>query len=156
MPMAAKLVTSWMHSITGFLARIWNDTRFTDEKCVSLTRWVGEELVPSCPRGLWYHPIGQNIANVERKPLLGMATVQFTAVSNPERANLGLRTFAEALGLREEQYVTAVVYGIQASASNADLLGEEAEAHKNFFRVMLQTGLLHYKDVGLDPVHAVR
>lgn len=156
MPMAVKLVNAWMQAIVGFLARVWNNAEFSEDKCVSLTRWVGEELVPSCPRGLWYQPIGQNIAKVERTPLFGMAVVQFAAVDNPDRANLGLRTLAEALGLREEQYMKAVVDGIEVSSIKAELLGEHAEAHKSFSRLMLQKGLLHLKEIGLDPVHAVR
>jgi predicted Zn-dependent protease len=156
MPMAAKFVNSWMNSIVSFLARIWNDVGFSDDKCVSLTRWAGEELIPSCPRGLWYQPIGHNIAQVERKGLFGMALVQFTAVRNPDRANLGLRTLAEALGFREEQYLTAVVDGIHASTLKADALGEGAEEHLAFSRMMMQDALLHHVDKGLDPVYVVR
>jgi hypothetical protein len=71
-----------MDSIVGFLARIWTDDKFSDEKCVSLTRWAGEELTPSCPRGLWYQPIGHNIAQVERTSLFGMALLHFSIVLN--------------------------------------------------------------------------
>jgi predicted Zn-dependent protease len=155
-PMAAKFVNSWMSSIVSFLARIWNDVNLTDNKCISLTRWAGEELIPSCPRGLWYKPIGHNIAQAERKAIFGMALVQFTAVQNPNRANLALRTLAEALGLRGEQYLTAVVEGIHASTMKADVHSKHAEEHLAFSRMMMQDGLFHYVDRGLDPVYVAR
>jgi len=156
MPMAAKFVNSWLNSIVTFLRRIWNDGMFSVDKCLSLTRWIGEELLPSCPKGFWYQPIGHRIAHVERKLTFGMALVQLAAVSNPERANLGLRTFAKALGFGEEQYLSAVVDGIYASTDKDDARGEHAEAHLAFSRVMMQNALLHYADKGMDALHFAR
>lgn len=152
MPMAAKYVDSWLEVIARFLRRVWTDDKFSDDRCIQLTHWVGEELVPSCPRGLWYQPIGNNIAQVERKALFGMVLVHFVGVPNPDRANLGLRTFAEALGLRDEQYLPVAIDGILASTDKEEAKGEHAPEYRDLSLVMMRNAILHLADSGLDPV----
>lgn len=114
MPMAAKLVTAWIDSIGTFLANVWNEAQFTDESATNLTRWVAEEFIPSCPKGLWWHPVGVNLARIEAKSTLTMAMVKFTEVREARRANQGLRVLAQGLGLTDDEFLTAAVEATNA------------------------------------------
>lgn len=115
MPMALKFVTAWVQSVATFLADVWNDDHFSDESAATLTRWVAEELIPSCPRGLWWHQVGLNLARFEAKSTFQMAMVKFPFVSDMRRANLGLRTLAQSLGFSEYEFMTAAVEAINAT-----------------------------------------
>ncbi len=109
MPMAAKLVLAWMDSITKFLASLWSSKEFSDAQASRLTLWVGEEMIPSCPPRLWYERIGFNLANCEAQSLLSMAMVQFAVVEDADRASLGLRVLASAMGLTEDEFAATAV-----------------------------------------------
>jgi hypothetical protein len=116
MPMAMKLVTSWLDSIVRFLANVWADAAFSNAAAAGLTRWVGEELIPSCPRGLWLSPIGHSLAREGHAAALQMAVVQMTGVPDRHRANQGLRTLAEALGVDEDAFFKIAAEAIRAIA----------------------------------------
>jgi Tfp pilus assembly protein PilF len=156
MSLAAKFVVTWLNSIAVFLARVWKDNRFSDEKCSALTRWVGEELVPSCPRGLWLHQAGHALCQAERSSVFGMAMVQFTGVENPTRANQGLRVLAEALGIQEDQYLTVVAAALHNCVPKEHSPPEIGEDDKRFSRRMMQNALLHYEDAGFDALTVSR
>ena len=64
MPIAVKFVTAWFDSIARFVAGIWADDAFVDESAIRFTQWVGEDLIPSCPRGLWLRPVEHNPVRV--------------------------------------------------------------------------------------------
>lgn len=104
MPMAARFVTAWIDSILSCLADIWKHSQFSDTAAVALTRWIGEELVPSCPRGLTFHQLGINLAQVEHESFLSMAFVKFAPIQSRDRANQGLRTLAASLGMAESEF----------------------------------------------------
>ena len=112
MPMAAKYVTGWTEAIVTFLATVWADLRFHDESATKLTRWVAEEMVSSCPKGLWLHQIGHNIATAATEATIKMAMVQFTGIEPLERANTGIRVLADALGLDDSHFLAAVAEAI--------------------------------------------
>ncbi len=114
MPMAGKLVTAWLDAIATFLANIWEDNRFSEEFATGLTNWVGEELLPSCPRGLWFQQVGQNLAKVSPNAILKMCMVQMVGVSSRHRASLGLRTLANALGVTDDTFLTITSEAIDA------------------------------------------
>ena len=114
MPMAMRLVTSWFESIAGFIAGIWGDSTFSDDAATRLTWWVGEELIPSSPLGLWLRPIGQNIARMAPNAAVRMAMVELTRLPDMRRASLGLRTLAEAVGLDEDTFLDITVETIHA------------------------------------------
>jgi hypothetical protein len=156
MPIAAKLVTAWIHSIMTFLGRIWTSGDFAEENCCALTRWVAEEFIPSCPRGLFLHPIGHNIVRVERYSVFTIALVQFVNVVPQERANLALRTFGDALGLDEDEYLGLTADAIGASAGKVNISQELAADELQFSRHMMQIALFHYVDKGIDALHASR
>jgi hypothetical protein len=81
-----------------------------------LTTWVGEELIPSSPKGLSLHPIGHNITKAALEGAIQLALVQFTRVMNTGRANQGIRCLAEAIGLDDSQLFTATAEAIYAIA----------------------------------------
>ncbi len=152
MPMAIKYVTAWMNSTASFLAKVWSDGKFSEEACVVLTMWVGEELIPSCPRGLWYNQIGYNIAQRERLSVLSMAMVQFTSIHDRGRANRALRTLAEALGISEDQYLAEAANAIKVLMDKEDTLGVEPEGEMAFCNLMMQNTLFHLKEGRLDAL----
>lgn len=115
MPIALRFVTSWVDSIASFLADAWNDGEFSDDSAIALTRWVAEELIPSCPRGLWSHQVGLNLARHAPRSAFQMATATFPVISDTRRANLGLRTLAQSLGLSEDEFITAALEAIDAT-----------------------------------------
>ncbi|MFL5330043.1 MAG: tetratricopeptide repeat protein [Gemmataceae bacterium] len=115
MPMAVKFVTSWLHSIAVFVGLIWKDSRFTERAAVSLTQWVGQELVPSCPLGLWFHPLGHNLSYAETRGMLSSTMVQLVSCEDPMRANLALRALAAALGFDEDDFLTIAAEAIHAT-----------------------------------------
>jgi hypothetical protein len=131
-PMAVRFVTTWLTSIGTFLGRVWNDRRFDDDKCIRLTRWVGEEFIPSTPLGLWYHQGGLSMAAAQRTGVFTLAMVQATGLENHDRANLCVRTLAEAVGIDRDHYLEAVAAGVQASAGKEELLGRNMEDERFF------------------------
>lgn len=152
MPMALKFVTSWVDSITSFLADVWKDEQFSDDIAVDLTRWVAQELIPSCPRGLWWHAVGLNLARFMSNSTIQLAMVRFPFVRDIRRANLGLRTLAQSLGFSEDQFLTAAV---EASMRHDDKFppNKLETLDLAFSRRMMQVALLHRADQGLDPYH---
>lgn len=152
MPMAIKFVISWMSSVVSLLTRVWNDKRFSNEVCSGLTLWVGEELIPSVPRGLWYHEHGHNTARSERCSVFNMAMVQFTSIEDQSRANLALRALAESVGISDEGYLAAVANAIRISVDKEASLGPEAKAEKAFSSVMMQNALFHLADTEFDAL----
>lgn len=116
MPMAVKLMTSWLDSIMRFLADVWADDAFSNDAASYLTRWIGEEFIPSCPLGLGFSPVGQRLARVGSDAALRMAMVQMTGVQDQRRANLGLRTLAEALGVDDDAFLTVAAEAIRGIA----------------------------------------
>ena len=116
MPIAARLVTSWTETIADFLADLWDDSSMSDEIATRLTTWAGEECTPSCPRGMWFHPVGDNLARNEPSIALKMAMVRFATVKDQRRANLGLRTLADALAIDEVGFLTITAEALDAVA----------------------------------------
>ena len=152
MPMAVKYVIAWITAIVSFLAKVWSDARFSEEACAALTRWVGEEFIPSCPRGLWYHETGHNVARGERLSVFSIAMVQFSGITDLGRANRALRTLAESLGISDDQYLVATADTIRASMDKEEALGAEREEEKAFSHIMMQNALFHVIDGHLDAL----
>ena len=109
MPMAMKIVTAWITSIAHFLADFWGDETYTVEQASTLTKWIGEELIPSAPWGLWGQPIGLNLARSEASSLVRLTMIQFTFIATSERANMGLRILADTIGMDEYSLISEVV-----------------------------------------------
>lgn len=114
MPMALKLVTAWTDVLTDFLFAVWNDESFAETEASDLTRWIGEELVPSCPPGLWLHAIGHNLSRGQVPALLTLTMVRFTTIRNVSRANHGLRVLAQSLGVDDERFTLIAAEAIDA------------------------------------------
>ena len=114
MPMAAKLATTWMDVVVTFLTYIWNDGEYSESEARQLTLWAGEELIPVCPRGMWWGRAGLNLARILDSSALQSAFVHFASVEDLNRANVGLRTLAEALGLDEYEFLENAVEAINA------------------------------------------
>ncbi len=112
--MATKIVIAWSDSITTFLADVWKLDGLRDEMACRVTEWIGEELIPSCPRGLWQQDVGHNLARIEPHAVLQMAMLKFVCVDDRERANLGLRVLAEALAIDENEFLTIAAEAIHA------------------------------------------
>lgn len=118
MPMAGKITTAWLGSIATFLADFWNDDDFSDDVASQFTSWIGEELLPSCPHGLWFQPVGQNLAKVSPNAILQMCMVKMVGVASQRRANLCLRTLANALGISDAAFLTITAEAIHAISSH--------------------------------------
>ncbi len=114
MPMAARLVTSWTEEIVGFLAAVWSDAAFSDSAATFLTKWAGEELLPSCPKGLWLSDIGGNVPTAVAQGAIQMAIVQFTCIEDVRRANAAIRALTKAIGKTDEDLLKIGVEAINA------------------------------------------
>ena len=75
---------------------------------------LGAELIPSLPRGLWLHPMGHNLARFEASAVLRMAMIKFTSLADGDRASNGVRSLAAAIGVDEDELVSAAVETIHA------------------------------------------
>lgn len=114
LPMAVKLAAEWGNAITAFLPMVWRDSRFSEDAASRLTRWVGEELLPSCPRGLASQPMGYNLARAERLAMMAGFMVHFAVVPDRRRANLALRILAETSGMDQDSFLAATAEAINA------------------------------------------
>jgi len=116
MPAAAKFTLEWNQQIASFLGSVWDSDLFSDESAAQITRWVGEEMLPSTPRGLWYSPIGSNLARHDANSAFHFVTVRFGTVRKQRRAAMGLRILADALGMDQNDVLTAtaeVIRGVK-------------------------------------------
>lgn len=112
--MAIKIVMAWFDSITTLLVDIWNLEDLRDDIARRVTKWVAEDFVPSCPRGLWLQTVGHNLARIEGSAVLQMAMAKFVSVEDTERANLALRVLAETLAIDEDAFLTIAAEAIHA------------------------------------------
>ena len=110
--MAVRFVTRWIDRIVGLLVDVWADPEFDDRQATTLTHWVGEEFIPSCPRGLWFQPVGHRISQTTPKSALMIAMSKAVQIRNVERANLGLRTLATALGVSDDEFLSITAEAI--------------------------------------------
>ena len=99
-----------------FLAELWGNPDYSAENASRLTEWIGEELIPSSPRGLWFHRVGDNLARFEAESVLCMAMVRFASIEDVDRANMGLRVLGTAMGISEDEFVALAVGAIDAIA----------------------------------------
>lgn len=104
-PMAVRFVTRWIDRIVGMLVDVWADSEFDDQQATILTHWVGEEFLPSCPRGLWFQPVGANVSQMTPKSTLMMAMAKAVQIRDAQRANVGLRTLVAALGVSDDEFL---------------------------------------------------
>tara|TARA_R110002167_G_scaffold22388_2_gene80262 strand:- start:1424 stop:6841 length:5418 start_codon:yes stop_codon:yes gene_type:complete len=146
--MAVKLVTTWNQNIIDFLADIWSDDYFSNEGASSLTIWVCEELLPSCPSGLFLTKIGHNIARFLPDTVLMLAMVKFAVIKKSERANLGLRLISDSLNIDEDKFLKATISAIEVVQQDAENLEEQIQ----FSLLILRNSLFHQKTHSLEPV----
>lgn len=152
MPMAIKYAIAWIHSTVKFIANVWSSSKFSDESCMTLTQWVGEELIPSCPHGLWYQSAGHNYSYAERLSVFSLAMVQFTGIGGRDRANLALRTLAESLSLSDDHYFLAAADAIHASMGVDEISCGNGDQIETFHQVEMQNALFHVRNKPLDAL----
>ncbi len=113
MPMALRLVLSWSDAAVEFLGSVWSDAHFDDARATDLTIWAGEELIPSCPRGIPLQPIGANLArSLHRATLLTAMMKWVFTVHDLRRANMGLQILKDALGVDDDELNSSALEAI--------------------------------------------
>jgi Tfp pilus assembly protein PilF len=114
MPMALKFAVEWNNVVIRFLSMAWAEAQFDDSTAEQLTTWAGQEMVASCPRGLWLQPRGETFAQLLPEAVMTFAFALFTNVADLRRANLGLRNLAGALGMDRDQFLTFAARAVHA------------------------------------------
>lgn len=102
MPIAFRYYQDWLEVIAKFVAEIWLDDTFSEERALEITRWAMEELVPTVPTVL-AERIGR-VANASAQIVLLHALMLLSETPDSSRANLALRTMASALGLGNDEF----------------------------------------------------
>jgi hypothetical protein len=156
MPMAVKYVVAWTNSVVSFLRMVWSDENYSDDARRLLTRWVGEDLIPACPRGLWYHEIGNNVSRAGATTVLSVAMASLIAFPNRERANSFLRTLAESLGINDDDYLSITTNAMYVASSADSELNEGTEwdetQEKAIARAVMQNAMYHYRNKSLSAL----
>ncbi|QDU94484.1 tetratricopeptide repeat protein [Lignipirellula cremea] len=102
-PLAYRFYQDWLHTIAHFVADLWQNESFSEERAIEVTRWAMSELVPTIPRGLGA-AIGR-IADFSAFTVLHFAMLRLCRSADSTRANAGLRTMATALGLSDQLFI---------------------------------------------------
>ena len=99
--------------VSRFLISAWSDaTKWPEEHALELVRWTVQELLPSPPKYMGVY--GNRLAEFLADTVLTQALIQSLRIEDPKRANLAIRTLADALGMTDEEYMKSVVEVIDA------------------------------------------
>jgi hypothetical protein len=101
--MAQKLFMHWTSTISEFLALLWRDPDWPEDRLKAVTSWAVAELYPSVPRnselGRW------GIDGLWNRHVLSHFLIAVGRGSDASRANAGVRALASALALSEDEYL---------------------------------------------------
>jgi hypothetical protein len=97
-----------------------------------------------------------NTAAAERTAVFMMAVVQFANVSPASRGNLALRTFAEALGLEEDEYIALTASTIAASEGRLSPLEVRPDAEREISLHIMGVALGHLAEKGFGGLSIAR
>ena len=114
LPLALRIHQDIIAAVGEFIMSVWtaNELKWSDVQAMELTQWAVSELLPSPPRNMWSY--GQHLSSFVSDTILMMALFQSLHINDLRRANLALRTFADALGITPDEYTRAVTEVINA------------------------------------------
>lgn len=114
LPLSFRIHQDVVVVVAEFVMAIWaaDETKWPDERAVDLTCWAVAELLPSPPRNMWIS--GQRLSSFVSDTAFTAALFQSVKIKEPSRGNLALRTFADALGLTQDEYTRDVTEVINA------------------------------------------
>jgi hypothetical protein len=104
MPIAFKYFLSWKANCVEFLGLVWKDESYSIDQLTTISRWCLTSLFPSIPNGLMYTQIGRRLGDFLPRSFLMAAMIRFATIQPIERANCGLRLFADELGVSEDEF----------------------------------------------------
>jgi tetratricopeptide (TPR) repeat protein len=108
---AVRLYQSWAQNVSEFIMDTWMDKSATEAYAEEFTSWAIAELLPSPPRNL-DERLQSKIAALTAMTVITRALIRSSHSIDFDRANLGLRSIASALGTSDAEYfgiVTKVI-----------------------------------------------
>ena len=99
--MSSRLHQGWITSVVQLVMNVWDDEAWSEASAREFTLWATRQLLPSLPSTM-PGPMQGALARLDHRIVISMALIASSVMESNERANAGLRTLAEALGMREE------------------------------------------------------
>ncbi len=101
--MAQKLFMHWTSTISEFLALLWRDPDWPEDRLKATTSWAVVELYPSVPRNSELGRRGMD--GMWNRHVLSHFLIAVGRGSDAARANAGVRALASELALSEDEYL---------------------------------------------------
>ncbi len=109
---ASTLYLGWSATVAQFVMEVWGDEKWDNEKAKKVTQWSMRELLPQAPSSM-QGTVQNAILRLSHQYVLSIAHIKSICIAKPERANRGLVSIAETMGMKESDYYATIADDIK-------------------------------------------